>query len=361
MKLLTRKCPVPHPHKEKTFSRPGMDSSIRSLNDSTELDAAGDDINSDDSIEFDEPVSSSTPMQHRKTKDKDASEIAKAEKRVREKKEKELKELEKQNVKLKELRLKQQKEEEKRRQQQEAKVTEKMRKLEEIDSKEKELKAAFMKKYKLSKRPSVPIGARLRSVRLTPSPGKLERKKKSYTISRSSEISDFQDDELGSGPSLESKDDGTKAKDQEEVTSGSDKIVGIKSSKVGTEYGDYGVGKFSTTMIGGKTYKRFKDRTSFKNLQTMYIMASIPYVAGKCREVVVCMVQYIPDQQILVFKPALGYRNIETKRNNVFRISCEIYPSNATEIQTVRKGRKLNGYDAGGDANVHEDFAFFEV
>lgn len=315
----------------------------------------------DSIIDFDDPLSSSTPMPTRKSDIKDvknstsAAEIAKQEKKAKERKEKEIRELERRNAKLKELTLKKEKLVEKRQELEQAKISEKVEKLQEIEKKERELRALYVKKYKYSKRPSVPLGARIRNVRLTPSPGKLQRRKKSQTLSRSSEISDMQEEE-------EDYED-----EQDDLQSLQDEKKGA-SAKVGTEHDKYNLEKVATSS---KDFTRkFADRVAAieEKGQTMYIMASIPYLPGRCREIVVCMIQSVDGQNVLVMKPGLGYRNIETKRNTVFRLSCEVFEDEHDKEENLRKkkreilrkSRKISGGKDGGGGGGMEDIGTFE-
>lgn len=309
-KTLTRKCPVPHVPDTRNAQRLSTDISSNGWQSSD--DAMMDAASSDDSIDFDKPLSSSTPKTSRKAKVKESERSAKEEKKVRERKERELRELERKNKRIVEGILKKQQDEDKRKKQEESKAADKIKKLDAILDKENEHREEYMKKYRYSKRPSLPLGARFRSSRQKPSPKQVSKKLRSHLGTKSSELSTDQVEE--SSQSMES----TKEENYGRTGPGESKSTSPPlphRSEFTRKVGDAGSMEYYKSNKGSidhmKRRKKFGDRNLYPNSQTMFIMASIPHLPGKYKEVVLCMLRNIPTQGVLVSKPALGYRNIE--------------------------------------------------
>ncbi|ODN00755.1 Meckel syndrome type 1 protein [Orchesella cincta] len=331
LKTLIRRCPV---RKEKSVSRLPMDFKLtNSDGESTDIDLENemidDDLTSEDTIDFDEPMSSSTPKSKRKQADR-AEKMIKMEKKERERKEKEVQDLEKRNRKLQEAKEKKTKDDERKRNAEAMKAAEKKTKrVEEGQEKENERKEQYMKKYNYSKRPSLPLGARMRSVQMSPSPRKLGKKSSARRDSQFSpghrEDKTSLDSKNGDSPALKFK---TKRKIGHEYSSGSGDVE--RYSFYHGRAQPYGKG-IIRTQRGPKGHRKFKDRLSYHDGQTMFIMASIPYVSRKRREIIVCMIQNVPHLGTLIFKPSMGYRNIEAKRNHVFMITSELDSTETTQ------------------------------
>ncbi|CAL8100985.1 unnamed protein product [Orchesella dallaii] len=321
-KILTRRCPI---RKEKNVPRLPMDfKTTNSDGDSTNMDLGNefdDDLSSEDTIEFDEPISSSTPKSKRKQADR-AEKLMKIEKKERDRKEKELRDLEKRNRKLQEVKEKKAKEYEQKQDAETLKAAEKKTKRLEAQENEKERKEQYMKKYNYSKRPSLPLGVRMRSVQMSPSPRKFGKRTSAQKEDKSSlESNDNKMFEESSGLKSTREKFKTTRKIGHEYSGGSGDAENFSIYHGPVQHYNKGIIR---TQRRAKSHRKFSDRLSYNDGQTMFIMASIPYLPRKSREIIVCMIQNVPHLGTLILKPGMGYRNIEAKRNHVFMITSEL-------------------------------------